>query len=508
MKLKYKFTIAIIVFLILIAGISSATDSILTVDNTNKTTTVNVNATYVLTVNNTGNADIFNLTIESLQTVEVGLSISRINLDSGKNATVLLNVTNATSGVFVVNVTAASQANPGTNQTVTTTTTVNPIPGVTLTVDNTAKSTVVNVNGTYVMTVNNTGTNADTFNINIGSLQNAMTGLSTSSISLDAGKNGTFLLNVTNVTSGVFVVNVTAASHANPNANQTVTTTTTVNPIPGVTLTVDNTAKSTVVNVNATYVMTVNNTGTNADTFNLTIGNPQNAIAGLSTSSINLDAGKNGTFLLNVTNVTSGVFVVNVTAASHANPNANQTVTTTTTVSPLQTTINAVVRIEPQTLNLKSKGKFTAFISLPGGFNVSDIISGSVMCEGAPAISSEFSGENGGTLIVKFNREDLVDIPIGNAVVITVTGNISTQATTLDFQGNDTVRVINKGKGNGNSGGNVNQGNSNSGGNVNQGNSNSGGNVNQGNGNSGGKSNQGNGNSGGKGNQGNGKGKK
>jgi hypothetical protein len=298
--------------------------------------------------------------------------------------------------------------------------------------------------------------------------------------------------------------------------NETVTTTTTVNPIPGVTLAVDNALKSTVVNANATYIFTVNNTGTNADTFNLTFESPQIVEAGLSTSSISLGAGMNGTVLLNVTNATSGVFVVNVTATSQANPLVNETVTTTTTVNPLQTTINAVVRIEPQTLNINSKGKFTAFISLPGGFNVSDIISGTVMCEGAPAISSEISGS---TLIVKFNRQDLVNVPTGSAAVLTVTGNVSSQGTTLDFQGSDTVRVINNGQGNansvgkgnqgkGNSLGIANQGNSNSGGNVNQGNGNSGGNVNQGNSNSGGKSNQGKGNSGGKGNQGNGKGKK
>jgi len=218
-----------------------------------------------------------------------------------------------------------------------------------------------------------------------------MAGLSTLSITLDAGKNATVLLNVTNASSGVFVVNVTAASQANPGANQTVTTTTTVNPIPGVTLTVDNPAKATVVNLNATYALTVNNTGTNADTFSLTIMNPQNALAVLSASSLTLDAGKNGTVMLNVTNASSGVFVVNVKAASQANPGANQTVTTTTTVSPIQTTINAVVRIEPQTLNIRSKGKFTAFISLPGGFNVSEIIPGTIRCEGAHAITSEFS---------------------------------------------------------------------------------------------------------------------
>jgi hypothetical protein len=52
---------------------------------------------------------------------------------------------------------------------------------------------------------------------------------------------------------------------------------------------------------------------------------PQNAGAGLSTSS-NLDTEMNGAILLNVPNATSGVFVVNVTAESQANPDAKKNV--------------------------------------------------------------------------------------------------------------------------------------------------------------------------------------
>ena len=253
-------------------------------------------------------------------------------------------------------------------------------------------------------------------------------------------------------------------------------------------LAVDSANKTTTINLNATYLLTVNNTGANADTFNLAIENPQNAMVGLSIPSLNLGAGMNGTVLLNVTNASSGIFLVNVTATSQTNPDVNQTVTTTTTVSPLQTTINAVVRIEPQTLNIKSKGKFTAFISLPSGFNVSDIIPGTIMCEGAPAISSKPSGNNASILIVKFNRKDLVNVPTGNAVVLTVTGKVSSNGSPLDFQGNDTIRVINKGKGKDDAkGDNVGS---------------------KGSSNSEVKSKEGKGNSGGKSNQGNGKGKK
>jgi hypothetical protein len=41
------------------------------------------------------------------------------------------------------------------------------------------------------------------------------------------------------------------------------------------------------------------------------------------------------------------------------------------------------VRIEPETLNLKSKEDFTAFITVPEGYNLMDWNIGNLSCEGA-----------------------------------------------------------------------------------------------------------------------------
>ena len=101
--------------------------------------------------------------------------------------------------------------------------------------------------------------------------------------------------------------------------------------------------------------------------------------------------------------------------------------------------IPADVRIEPETLNLNSSGKFTAFITLPEGCDVADINISTVECEGAPAIEgSIIHGKD--TLRVKFNREDLrEDLPTGDAVELTVTGEL-TDGT--PFKGSDTICVI------------------------------------------------------------------
>ena len=100
----------------------------------------------------------------------------------------------------------------------------------------------------------------------------------------------------------------------------------------------------------------------------------------------------------------------------------------------------AEIEIKPETLNLKSKGLFTAFIDLPEGCDEQDIDINTVVCEGAPAVSGVMADNN--KLIVKFNREDLVDVLPGDAVGLTVTGELSNGA---HFTGSDTIRVISKG---------------------------------------------------------------
>ncbi len=102
--------------------------------------------------------------------------------------------------------------------------------------------------------------------------------------------------------------------------------------------------------------------------------------------------------------------------------------------------VEATIRIEPETLNLKSKGVFTAFIMLPEGYDGSDIDINTVECEGASAVRGNIVGK---TLIVKFNREDLVGLLPGEEVPLTITGSL---ANGMLFSGTDKIRLIMKGK--------------------------------------------------------------
>lgn len=112
------------------------------------------------------------------------------------------------------------------------------------------------------------------------------------------------------------------------------------------------------------------------------------------------------------------------------------------TVEYLSCLLPQTCEIKPETLNLGSKGVFKAFITLPA--DIDDAINIiKVECEGAPAVGGMASEEDDGTYAVKFNGQDLVNVETGDAVELTVTGELSDG--TL-FKCNNTIRVIDKGR--------------------------------------------------------------
>jgi hypothetical protein len=105
----------------------------------------------------------------------------------------------------------------------------------------------------------------------------------------------------------------------------------------------------------------------------------------------------------------------------------------------LKKPISADVTIKPETLNLNSKGKFTAFITLPDCYDVADIDVSTVKCECAPAIDGTAADDK--MYVAKFDRKDLKACGVGpgDEVELTVTGEL-TDGTA--FEGSDTIRVI------------------------------------------------------------------
>jgi len=114
------------------------------------------------------------------------------------------------------------------------------------------------------------------------------------------------------------------------------------------------------------------------------------------------------------------------------------------------TTIQATVDFDPNTLNLKCKGKWvTTYIELPTEYNVADIDVTTVLLQGViPAATSptnigDFDSDGVPDLMVKFDRAALQSlVSVGESVEVTISGSL---VDGTDFEGTDTIRVIDEG---------------------------------------------------------------
>jgi parallel beta-helix repeat protein len=108
-----------------------------------------------------------------------------------------------------------------------------------------------------------------------------------------------------------------------------------------------------------------------------------------------------------------------------------------------------VIDFDPDTLNLKSKGKVvTVYIELPTGYEVSQIDVSSIMLNGTvsalakPTEIGDYDGDGVPDLMVKFDRASVITLFAGKTVpenyVIEVTGTVAG----IRFKGTITIRVI------------------------------------------------------------------
>ncbi|UCE38388.1 MAG: hypothetical protein JSW00_03945 [Thermoplasmata archaeon] len=109
-------------------------------------------------------------------------------------------------------------------------------------------------------------------------------------------------------------------------------------------------------------------------------------------------------------------------------------------VFTLTTTLDATIDINPDTLNLKSKGKWiTGYIELPNGYDVNDIIVGTVKLN--DVIPADWGNVEGDRLMVKFDRGDVQDLLGPGTYNLKVTGELTGG---IFFEGySDEITVIN-----------------------------------------------------------------
>ncbi|MGB7532456.1 MAG: DUF3344 domain-containing protein [Halobacteriota archaeon] len=205
---------------------------------------------------------------------------------------------------------------------------------VNLDVDEEEKTTEADVTATYYLTVENAGTNGDTYGLSVTSMGADFAWLNKTSVSLGAGESGVVELNVSSFLAGDYDTTVEASSTTQPGVSDDVTVTTTVNPYYEVDLGVSPEGQTVEPDENATYTLTVTNLGNTEDTFNLAAEIPGGVSAQLSKAATSsLGHGENDTALLNVSSTIVGEYTVNVTATSQCNPSVSDTITTTTNVS-------------------------------------------------------------------------------------------------------------------------------------------------------------------------------
>ena len=95
------------------------------------------------------------------------------------------------------------------------------------------------------------------------------------------------------------------------------------------------------------------------------------------------------------------------------------------------------VKVIPRAINI-NPGTFTVRFTMKEGTALSEINKETVKCQGAPATSAKVVGDD---MLVKFNREDLVDVAPGDEVMFTVWGWLYDGT---GFWGVDYVKVIDK----------------------------------------------------------------
>ena len=194
---------------------------------------------------------------------------------------------------------------------------------------------------TYTLKVTNTGNTNDT--INLSTSGDASATLSPTTVLLNAGASRNVTLTVSGnalTTAGDYEVKVKATSQGDSTKTAEVTTTTTVPPVYGVTLTgVGDLTTETANASNVSYTLRVTNTSNTSDTVRLTTSG--DVTATLSRTLIPLDYGKSSVVSVSIRGdalTAAGDYAVKVIATSQGDTQKTAEVTTTTTV-PLFTVL-------------------------------------------------------------------------------------------------------------------------------------------------------------------------
>ncbi|MCY4401587.1 MAG: hypothetical protein OXD54_03345 [Candidatus Poribacteria bacterium] len=345
-----------------------------------KTVSTGTRASYTVRVTNTGNdSDTIRLTPSG--DASAILSPSFVSLAAGASRNVTLSVSGVSlisAGEYKVNVTATSQKDSSKTDTITTTTTVQPVYGVTLAgVGNITSETSDARNGvSYTLRVTNTGNTSDTFNLTTSGDTTAT--LSRTTIPLSAGASSVFSITIPGdslTRAGTYNVNVTATSENDSSKTAAITTRTTILPVYDITLAGVGalTTETSDASEGITYTLNITNNGNTDDVIDLTT---LGTTATLSQTSVSLAVGASTEVMLTISGdnlAAAGSYEVKVTATSQGDNTQTAEVTTTTTILPVYgITLAGVGALTTETSDASEGVSYTLNITNNG--NTDDVI--------------------------------------------------------------------------------------------------------------------------------------
>ena len=298
---------------------------------------------YMLTVTNTGNTDDI-IDLVTSGDAAATLSQDSVSLATGASTEVTLTVSDAlltTAGDYEVKVTATSQGDNTKTAAVSTTTTILPVYGVTLAGvgDLMTETSDASEGISYMLTVTNTGNTDDM--IDLTTSGDAAATLSQDSVSLATGASTEVTLTVSDAlltTAGDYEVKVTATSQGDNTKTAAVSTTTTILPVYGVTLTGagDLMTETSDASEGISYTLKITNISNTDDVIDLTTSG--DAAATLSQTVVPLAAGASAEIILTISGddlALASQYEVKVTATSQVDKTKTAVISTKTTILPV-----------------------------------------------------------------------------------------------------------------------------------------------------------------------------
>ncbi len=282
--------------------------------------------TVTINVNNTGNdVDTFDLSVD-VNPKWVTMTPSSVTLAAGANVNVTVRIVApldplTPAGLNYLNITATSKGNSSVSATDLLEMDVEQVYAVSIKTTPLRQSVDPGTNALYNITITNDGNGRDTFILSLEGARKAWGKLGQTQITLDAGEERIVVLTVRipsnqPVEDAVVVVNATSSGGEMVEAK--VTTTTTIYPFYGVTLTISNPDRPAFPGKWTVFTVKVKNTGNSQDIFNFEVtGDYASWVADM--APLTIDAGKTKNLEVNITppaDVANGEYTFTINGSS------------------------------------------------------------------------------------------------------------------------------------------------------------------------------------------------